>query len=66
MGEAPRASLRGQDLRGHPLNKLSAWVDVPKGCAGGAIGLVHRGDNGREGCTGVFRCSLTGDEVVGL
>lgn len=65
MGEAPGASLRGQDLRGHPLNKPSAWMDVLKGCAGGAIGLAHRGDNGREGRAAVFRCSLIGDEVVG-
>lgn len=39
VGEAPGASLRGQDLGGHPL-------DVPKECVGGAVGLVHRGDNG--------------------
>lgn len=39
-----------------PLNKLSAWMDVPKRYAGDAVGLVPRGDNGRQGhrCLQVF------------
>lgn len=48
-GRASGAILKGQDPGGHHLNKLSAWMAVPKGCVGSAVGLVHRGDNGREG-----------------
>jgi hypothetical protein len=50
VGEAPGASLREQDLGGHLLNKLSAWMDAPKVCVGGAISLVHRSENGKQRC----------------
>lgn len=49
MGEASGESLKGKDLGGHRLSKLSAWMDVPKGCVESAVGLVHRGDSAREG-----------------